>query len=537
MDITPPTRRGFLRVAAGVAATSGAVAVIGARPANAATATTEWMDALDFVQMGGSVALQAPKRDGAVYPSVAASPFIGILTVPAGRAVASLAVHSTGVGELRAELVPHTIGKGIGTSVTSVTGTPSNGSLAVPVAIDGLAPAVGQRFQLWVFGATATTPLSGASYTLVDRTRPPTPTTTTTSTTAVATTVVATTLPPPTTTTMPPPTTTAPPTTTTPPSTAYGYRPMSPASPWNTPIPANTTWYGNPNDTSKHTLWNVPGTGRRHWYMNTDFDMSCGLWFAKATDPTWTFTLPNEWRGHAPTTLKLRAPSNFTVGTRPNGDSPAAIVVDGELWDLYGVKITSQANRTATMVSYGHQSVANGTGFGTPGQMWGNGVWNIDPCTGTRAANTPWGVGLITGDDLKAPAILHALAVATPQSITASRGVAPCTSFDNSGWGMLPSGSRIGIPAGQVMPSALADVRWKGLGTKFWNVFQTYGAFIVDTADPVYPCLYTDPISVPNGDAVHLVYAWWDSPYTDSTGTKRSILDLIVPYLRVNQPA
>jgi hypothetical protein len=551
LDLTPPNRRGFLRVAAGAAATGSAAIALGARPASGATATTEWMDALDFVQMGGSVPMQSPKRDGAIYPSVAASPFIGILTVPPGRAITALTVHTTGVGQLRALLFPHTIGKGLGKSLTSVVGAPRNGSLAIPLDRDGVAPGVGQRFQLWVFGATATTPFSGASYTLVDAVRPPTPTSSTTSaTTAAATTVaVATTLPPPTTapsTTVAPatttpttaaPTTAAPTTTTTAPSTSgYGYLPMSPTSPWNTPIPANTKWYGDPNDTSKHTLWFVPGTGKRRWYLNFDYDGSCGVWFAKPNDPVWTFTLPKELRGHPPTTFQLRAPSNFTVGTRTNGDNPAAIVVDGELWDLYDVKITSKANRTATIFSYGHQPLATGTGFGTAGQMWGNGVWNIDPVTGTRASNTPWGVGLITGDDLKAPAILHALAIATPHSITASRGVAPCTSFDNAGWGPLPSGTRIGIPAGQAMPNTLAAAHWKGLGIKFWNVFQSYGAYIVDTADPVYPTLYSDPVSVPGGDALHLLYAWWDSPYTDSSGNKRAILDLISPYVRTSQP-
>jgi hypothetical protein len=309
---------------------------------------------------------------------------------------------------------------------------------------------------------------------------------------------------------------------------------MSPSSPWNTTIPLNTTWYGNPNDTSKHTLWNVPGSGRRKWYCNTGFDWSCGVWFVKPTDPVWTFTLIHDIRGHKAGPLQLRAPDNLTVSS--TGDNPAALVIDGELWDLYGVVITSRANHTANLYSYGHQPLGSGTGFGTPGQMWNNGAWNIDPCTGTRAANTPWGVGLITADDLKAPEILHALAVATPNSVTAPRGVAPCTSFDNNCWGALPSGTRIGIPANVAMPAALKDPRWNGLGMKFWKVWQTYGGYIVDTADPTNVCIYSDPVSLPQGKAIEPLFAWWSSPYTDPAGTKMSIMDLISPHLRVNQP-
>jgi hypothetical protein len=518
---------------------------VGARSAEAATVTTEWVDALDFVQMGGSVAMQS-QREGAVYPSNLASPFIGVLSVPSGKAIASLVVHATGAEELRATVFPHSIGKGMGEPLTNVVGAPLNGSLAVPLDRAGLAPAPGERLQLWVFGVTETTPFSGASYTLVDAVKSPLLSSTSTSTAArtAATTTVAvaaksaplapSSARPPTTTT----TTTAPTTTTTTVSNGgYGYRPMSPTSPWNTPIPANTVWYGDPNDASQHTLWQVPGSGPRHWYLNTDFDYSSGVWFPTATDPLWTFTLPTEWRGHPPTSFQLRAPTNFTVGTRVNGDNPASIITNGELWDLYGVKITSRRKRTATLFAFGRQSLADGTGFGTPGQMWGNGLWNIDPATGTRAANTPWGVGLITADDLRAPAILHALAVATPHSITAPRGVAPCTAFDNAGFGALPSGTRIGIPAVDLRPTITFDNQdWQALFTKFWNVFQTYGAFIVDTADPVYPCLYSDPVSLPGDTKLHSLYAWWDSPYIDQTGTPRSILDLITPYLRVNQP-
>jgi hypothetical protein len=340
------------------------------------------------------------QREGSVYPSDAASPFIGVLSVPSGKAIASLVVHATGTEELRATVFPHLIGKGMGEPLTNVVGTPLDGSLVVPLDRAGLLPTAGVRLQLWVFGVTETTPLSGASYTLVDAVKAPTPPATsasTTTTTAATTVAVAAKVaqptpaparPPATTTTTTAPTTT----TTTVPNGGYGYRPMSPTSPWNTPIPANAVWYGDPNDTSQHTLWQVPGSGPRHWYLNTDFDYSCGVWFPKATDAVWTFTLPTEWRGHPPTSFQMRAPTNFTVGTRVNGDNPASLVFNGELWDLYGVKITSQRKRTATIFAYGHQSLANGTGFGTPGQMWENGLWNIDPATGTRAANTPWGV-------------------------------------------------------------------------------------------------------------------------------------------------
>jgi hypothetical protein len=318
----------------------------------------------------------------------------------------------------------------------------------------------------------------------------------------------------------------------------YGYLPMSPSSPWNLPIPAGTQWYGPPatTDPSRRTLWWEPNVGVRRWYMNTDFKWSSGIWIAQPTDPTWTFALPKAWRGHPAGTFTLRAPANLKVGGVKNGDNPASVIVDGELWDLYGVVM--KGTRRANLYAFGHQPYATGTGFGTAGQMWDNGTWKIDPATGTRAANTPWGVGMITADDLAAPEILHALAVALPESITASRGVAPVTAFDNGGYGTIPSGTRIGIPAGITMPAVLADPRWNGLGIRFWKVWQTYGGFVVDTADPLYPVLYADPVSIPGGPgltAIDPVYAWWNSWYTEN-GVQRSIMDIIQPYLRLSQP-
>ena len=66
-------------------------------------------------------------------------------------------------------------------------------------------------------------------------------------------------------------------------------RPFSDASPFNTPSPSGTQWFDTP---TLHTL-NVPlsnGDSFRHWWVNAD---AAPVWYAKSTDPLWTFVLPD----------------------------------------------------------------------------------------------------------------------------------------------------------------------------------------------------------------------------------------------------
>jgi hypothetical protein len=333
-------------------------------------------------------------------------------------------------------------------------------------------------------------------------------------------------------TTVPAPITTAP---APPPLPAgYGYRPLSPYSPWNTPIDAaNATWSDDP---ILHTISGITYNGapdpQLHFWVNTDLNGSCPVYHVQPTDPIWTFQLRNPWRGHTTTPFQLQAPATFKAGTVPNGDNPATLIIGNTLHDLYGIIITGP--NTATLYGYANQSLTTGTGFGTPGQLWTGTTWNIDPATGTRAANTPWGVGLITQDDLNATTITHALAIALPNRMLTSKATTPATSYDNNGanTGTIPCGTRLAIPPTTAMPAILADPKWNGLGTKFWNVIQTYGIYVVDGCGGAWPILYTDTISVTNPTQINPLYAFWNYP-ADTRGLKQSILDHINPHLRI----
>jgi hypothetical protein len=590
--IMKKSRRDVLLTAAG-AAVVGSVAISSRSDAAAPTAVTETIDAASFVSSDGRMIMNP---GGSVRTSSATSVLVHALQIPAGRAVTNVRVFGVGgsltVGLYRRDVVRSRF---MGTPVT-LTASPTNGVISLPVP-SPTALAQGEVFQIFIQHLTTSTLVSGAEVThdLGSAIRPSTDPGT--GPTIPATTVAATTTAVATTTTLPqrPTTTTVATTSTTWPAstgapTAADYRPMAPDSPWNTPLTANTRWFGDADvsRTDKPTLWYASEqstTNGRHWYLSNSFKWSTGVWFPSTTDQIWEVQLPAKLdgnttagvaRGHRACKFNLRLPADFEVGAiGGNGyDAPAAVVVppgqrlelrdyttnsifetvtapaDGLLLDLYSCRANA-TTKTVVVYSLGWQGAKTGTGFGTAGQMWGGGVWDINACTGTRASNTPWGVGLITQADLVNPnGIPHALAIATAGLLSAPYGVAPCTSFDNGWGGKMPNGTRIGIPAGIAMPTSLNNPALHGLGRKMWDVMQTYGCFLVDAGDPVMMVFYADAVSIKDGTAARLhnavsgtvetnvsldpLYAFWND---NGLGKNTAIMDVIRPYLRYTGPA
>lgn len=331
--------------------------------------------------------------------------------------------------------------------------------------------------------------------------------------TSVPTTVAATTPTSPTTVAATVPPTTATPTTVTPttvtpttvtpttaPPVATGtIRPFGPTSPWNTPTPANTSWYDTPR---LHTMpIAVNGDTFQHWWVNTS---SVGIYYSKATDPVWTFNMPAYiaplWNRNRPAqTFQVRAPANMVDG---GDEDHILVVVDGnryyEVWNALVDPVTRTVTNRPSAPGWATGDFVNGPGAGTTATN-----------DGVRAANFSWAGGLITGHDLAAGKIDHALVVALPHSMLKAGGtpdyVWPATAWDNGGaTGPIRMGTRLGIPAGTPRPAGLSP-----LGNQMFDALVTYGAFVGDYCGGPWPMFYADKYTVTENQ-MRPLFTWWD---------------------------
>ena len=150
---------------------------------------------------------------------------------------------------------------------------------------------------------------------------------------------------------------------------------------------------------------------------------------------------------------------------------------------FYGFVRSSDTAATAT--AYGSTPL-DGDGF-------------LDPATGlnagTRAPQASPMAGLLSGPELAAGEIEHALAVGVPGSMLLRGWVPPARSEDSNAptnyTGSIPMGSRLITPATATMPSGLS-----ALGQKLWRCAQSYGWLIVDQVGGTSPAIYADPRSM-----------------------------------------
>ena len=287
-------------------------------------------------------------------------------------------------------------------------------------------------------------------------------------------------------------------------------RPFVASSPWNTPIPAGTQWFDSA------VLHDGADTGDtvQHWYVN---ESSMRVVRAKATDPLCTFNLAGFVdlafnRNRPATTMTLPCP----VGSMPGTDEDHIYHLrqpDGSYLELW------QATRTGdtfTALGWATGSVVTGTGVGSLTAQGGNNA-------GVRAANTSWSAGLITGEDVAANKIDHALAVMLGFGLLSNTAWrAPATAPDNGGHsGHIQMGTRLGIPAGVARPAGLQP-----LGVALFDALQTYGAYVVDFAGSPYPMFTMDAGTVAKDDLRILnLFVWW--------GAAPAAMDLIGPLVRV----
>ncbi|MDO8265836.1 MAG: hypothetical protein Q7T41_02750 [Candidatus Saccharibacteria bacterium] len=284
-------------------------------------------------------------------------------------------------------------------------------------------------------------------------------------------------------------------------------RPFSDSSVWNTPIPANTTWYD-------HNLLHYMDDGSfRHWYVN---EGSMRIWHTNSNDPlcTWqmpSFIDPTFNRNRPAETFTFRCPAAMVPGT---DEDHILFVVDDNTNEYVEVWQAVRSGSTITGQGWARGNLKTGTGIGSLVSAGGNNA-------GVRAANFSWAGGLITGDDLSAASIDHALVIALGWgTLSNTTWRSPATAPDNGGHsGPFAMGTRFGIPANTPKPAGLSP-----LGSKVFDTLKKYGALVGDFAGTSYPMFYIDSGSVNPGDT-HQLFVWWNSYTAD--------MDIIGPLVRV----
>ncbi len=336
-------------------------------------------------------------------------------------------------------------------------------------------------------------------------------------------------------------------------------RPFAANSPFNTPTPTSTVWYDTPNLHVGPPLSN--GDTFRHWYVSTD---GLHIWWSSPTDPVWTFNMPNfiacGWNRNRPAqTFQIHAPSNISPGSGSDATLGVYDPVSGDYIEVWQASVNSS---THTVTS------SPGPGWGTGNAITGTGVGTLcvngNPPTGginsgVRAANFAWGAGLITGADIAAGKIDHAIAIALPPDMLMD-GVytgyrnggtsgekawrAPATAWENDKPGLdvrgpIEMGTKIGIPQSAPKPPLCADPTKSGpsclsnIGSMVFDAARTYGIYVGDLTGGQWPIFYIDAGSV-TGQQVDPLYAFWNyCNVVNGTNVCSADMEKIGPLLRV----
>lgn len=317
-------------------------------------------------------------------------------------------------------------------------------------------------------------------------------------------------------------------------------RPFSEVGPWNTPFRGTEAWFDSPTLRQTVAAEGTPGL-IRHWYVG---EKSVSTWRSTNADPVWTFVMPSYVyapfnRQRPASTFTFHCPANMVE----NQDVDHILVVintdTGELVEVWQAETTNSPSpdpsgtttwqkqalpaRTVTNRIFGgavapgwaRSNIVTDPGAGTTVQSGGTN-------DGTRASNFSWHAGLITGRDMAAPTIDHALVVSLGYvTLDNQNWVAPATAPDNGGHsGPMQMGDRIGVPPGIAMPAGMST-----LGQKVFRALQTYGAYVGDFAGSPYPILYIDSRDVLFSDTYPLFAWFFGNPTPD--------MDKISPLLRI----
>jgi hypothetical protein len=275
-------------------------------------------------------------------------------------------------------------------------------------------------------------------------------------------------------------------------------RPFANASPWNV-LAADL-----PLTLVLHTEIQPPAI---HWWASND---QIPVVNSSPSNPTVAVSVGAGFNRPA-TVINVRMPADTVGGS--DGDHHLAVnETSGISYDFYNFAHTPGAS-SATASFYGSTPL-DGDGF-------------IDPATGFNAGcrapwNSPMG-GLLSGAEIAAGEIEHALGVGFPGSLLARGWVYPARKedTDTSNYsGTIPIGTRLVVPSSATMPAGLSP-----LGQKIWRAAQRYGFIVVDQVGGSSPVVYADT-TVSSAD-LDLLRVWWNGRPAD--------LDQIAKQLQVAQ--
>lgn len=267
------------------------------------------------------------------------------------------------------------------------------------------------------------------------------------------------------------------------PSVQPARRPFANSSPWN--VLAD----GIPYSFEEH-----PELDDDNWWVNLE-EWSIPVVNSTPSDPMVAVTVSAS-HGRPATVVNARIPAGVSGAAPAGGDGTLQVNetngVSHSFW-----KFVRTSTTTATAQAYGSTPL-DADGF-------------TDPATGLNAGiRAAWCspmAGLLTGPEIAAGEIEHALAIALPNSMLARGWVAPALQEDGDAatayYGSIPMGSRLVVPPTATMPAGLS-----ALGQKIWRAARRYGFLVVDRADS--PTLYADPRSM-TATQIEPLRVWWCS--------------------------
>jgi hypothetical protein len=276
------------------------------------------------------------------------------------------------------------------------------------------------------------------------------------------------------------------------------YKPFAPTSPWNTPI--------RPGARFTRTTTFAGDSG-----FMTSTKNSTPVWFTSPGDPVLTFSVVRPSRT---TVFRIRGPAHLQPAIDDDLQLTLVDLANLQVWDFFEVVRTGQTTFRAT--AYGTGSL-NGTGFGYFPAGGGARVR-----AGVRASGASWLGGLVTGENLAAGAIDHALAIGVSNDDLYPAFVPPAVEFDANGAstyrGTLAMGTRLGIPPATPMPPGLSPI-----GAMIFRALKTYGGYVIDRNAGFN--LFADARTVPESVLIPVRRPGY--------GTTGSDLQRIVPLVQV----
>jgi hypothetical protein len=276
-------------------------------------------------------------------------------------------------------------------------------------------------------------------------------------------------------------------------------RPFANSSAWNTLA-----------DDLPYSLEVEPSLDDEPWWVNLG-EYGIPVVNSAPADPTVAVSVPASW-GRPASVINVKIPAGVTGAAGDDGTLQVndAGGVSHSFW-----KFVRTSTTTATAQAYGSTPL-DGDGFSDPATGLNAGI---------RAAMASPMAGLLSGPEIAAGEIEHALAIAFPNNMLESEWVAPARAEDDDGAtaysGSIPMGTRLVVPPTATMPAGMSS-----LGQKIWRAARNYGFIVVDRAGT--PALYADPRTMTAAQVNPLRESWCP---TNCDGT--SDLDLIVAQLRV----